>query len=142
MPKVQQDDDAFEVPLTPLIDVVFLLLIFFLVATNFTRKEIDHQVRLPKSEGGVKQEIVPENLVINVRKDGTVVIDGRVVEKDDLRMRVVAWHEQNPQKRVDLRGDADVPYRHMARVMGMCKAVGVEQVDLPVEEVGARGPGP
>ncbi len=130
----REEEEGFEVPLTPLIDIVFLLLVFFLVATSFTRKEIDQKVKLPESEGGTPQAVVRENLIINIREDGTLVVDGRIVEADALRILVSEWHARHPDKRVVIRGDGRVPYERVMKVMGLCKSLGVKDVDLPVEE--------
>jgi len=141
MRALTQDEETHEVPLTPLVDVVFQLLIFFLVATNFVRKEIDQKIQLPKAEAGEKQEHIPENLVINVRENGAVVINGRVVEPERLRSLVAAWHEKNKGKTVCIRGDGRVPYERIMKIMGICKAVGVNRVDLPVEEARTEAAG-
>lgn len=142
MPRVRDEQDVFEVPLTPLIDVVFLLLIFFLVATNFTRKEIDQKVNLPQSEGGVEQAAVPQDLIINIRKSGVLVVNGRVVENDDLRPIVEQFHQAHPDRPVSIRGDGDVSYQRIMTVMGLCRAVGVERVDLPVDPLSTEGGAP
>lgn len=142
MPRLREEEDVFEVPLTPLIDVVFLLLIFFLVATNFTRKELDQKVRLPKSAGGEKPVDVPESMIINIRKSGVLVVNGSIVEADALKGLVTKFHQAHPERRVAIRGDGEVSYQHVMRVMGLCKTVGVEHVDLPVDEPEAGSGGP
>ncbi len=136
MRALHEDEEQYEVPLTPLIDIVFLLLIFFLVATNFSRKEIDQKVKLPKAEGGTAQNAVPESLVINIREDGTIVVNGHIIENDSLRLMAAKWHAAHPDKRAAIRADGRVAYDKVMKVMGMCKAVGIVNVDLPVEEEG------
>ncbi len=139
MRALNQEDEGFDVPLTPLIDVVFLLLIFFLVATTFARNEIDQKVRLPEAEGGTKGEPVSDNLVVNVRRDGTLVVNGRIVDEKGLRTLATEWHGTHPDRRAVIRGDDGAPYGRIMRVMGLCKAVGIVNVDLPVvplEEAG------
>ena len=135
----REEGDEFEVPMTPLIDVVFLLLIFFLVATNFTRKEIDNKVDLPNVEGGVTKKKLPQVLILNIRADGTVVVNGEVIEKTALRDLVKRWHQKNPREYVAIRGDGKVPYETVMKIMGLCRAVGIERVDLPVEDLDAEG---
>jgi len=134
MRALHEDEEQYEVPLTPLIDIVFLLLIFFLVATNFSRKEIDQKVKLPKAEGGTVQNAVPESLIINIREDGTIVVNGHIIENDSLRLMATQWHAAHPDKRAAIRADGRVPYVKVMKIMGMCKAVGIVNVDLPVEE--------
>ena len=80
MKALAAEEDNFEAPLTPLIDIVFLLLIFFLVATSFTRKEVDQRVALPTVGGGAAATVAAGSLVINIRDDATLVINRRVVD--------------------------------------------------------------
>ena len=135
MKALAAEDDAFEAPLTPLIDIVFLLLIFFLVATSFTRKEIDQQVTLPTVGGGAAMAVAPGSLVINIRDDATLVINRRVVDAAALPEMVRAWKAGNPDGRAVLRSDGGVTYQQVMAVLGVCRAEGVEKIDLPL---GAR----
>lgn len=136
--KALQEEDSFEIPMTSLIDVVFLLLIFFLVATNFTRREVDHAVTLPQSEAGVKAAQVPSRMVINIREEGTLVVNGRVMTEVELRRAVGDFVAVHPDRPAVIRADARVPYRHVMRVFGICRGAGVKNVDLPVLEPGEQ----
>ena len=136
--KALRDEEDFEIPMTSLLDVVFLLLIFFLVATNFTKKELDHAVTLPESESGVKAADAVSRLVINIRQDETLVVNGSVSNEKDLRDTVRKFVETGPGRPAVIRADARVPYRTVMRVFGICRAEGVKRVDLPVMEPGAR----
>jgi biopolymer transport protein ExbD len=127
-------ENEADIPLTSLIDVVFLLLIFFLVATTFTRKELDQKVQLPRSEAGEKAVAAPENLIVNIREDGALVVNGRRLDEDGLRHELREWRAAHPDRPAAVRGDARVPYQAVMRVLGVCKAEGVVQVDLPVLE--------
>lgn len=132
MPRIRAEDDSFEVPLTPLIDVVFLLLIFFLVATNFSQKELDQQVTLPEAEGGVEAREIPETLVINIRQGGELIVNGHLVDASALPEMVRAFHAKYPKQSVAIRGDRAVSYQAVMRIMGLCRAAGIRSVDLPV----------
>ncbi len=127
-----KEEDSFEIPLTPLIDVVFLLLVFFLVATNFTRKEYDQRVELPPTGSGKISEYVQQNLVLNIHKDGTVIVNGRVIEDSSLPAVLDDWKENSPGNRVIIRSDGKVTYNRVMELMGLCRETGIEQVDLPV----------
>lgn len=132
--KAFQEEENYEIPMTSLIDVVFLLLIFFLVATNFSRRETDHSVVLPKSEAGVKAEQVPNRLVINIREEGTLVVNGSVMSDEMLRKAVSDFVTVHPGRPAVIRADARVPYRSVMEVFGICRKGGVTNVDLPVLE--------
>lgn len=135
--KALQEEDEYEVPMTPLIDMVFLLLIFFLVATTFNRMEMDHSVTLPHSESGVKAANVPSRLVINIRHEGALVVNGSVMSESELRQAVGDFVSAHPDRPAVIRADARVAYQAVMRVFGICRAAGVRNVDLPVLEAAA-----
>lgn len=134
--KALQEEDNFEIPMTSLIDIVFLLLIFFLVATNFTRREMDHKVVLPESEAGVKASQVPNRMVINIREDGMLVVNGKVMAENELRDAVRDFAVVHPDRPAVIRADAKVPYRSVMTVFGICRTAGVRNVDLPIIDPG------
>ncbi|MDR3078056.1 MAG: biopolymer transporter ExbD [Planctomycetota bacterium] len=135
--KAMRDDEVCDIPMTSLIDVVFLLLIFFLVATNFTRREMDHSIVLPNSEAGTDNSLAPVRLVVNIRNDGSLVVNGRMVDDDaELRNLVAGFVSARPGRPAVIRADARVPYRVVMRVFGICRAGGVARVDLPVLDSG------
>lgn len=136
--KALREDDTYEIPMTSLIDIVFLLLIFFLVATNFSRREMDHAVTLPESESGVKAQQVPSRLVVNIRSEGTLVVNGKVMTQSELRPMVVDFAKAHPTRPAVIRADARVTYRAVMEVFGICRAAGVRSVDLPVLDPGER----
>jgi biopolymer transport protein ExbD len=132
--KALREDDTYEIPMTSLIDIVFLLLIFFLVATNFTRREVDHAVTLPNSEAGVKAAQAPERLVINIREEGTLVVNGSVTTTDGLRQIAGDFAAAHHGRPAVIRADARVAYRAVMEVFGICRGSGIQNVDLPVLE--------
>ena len=134
MRAISKENDNFDIPLTPLIDVVFLLLVFFLVATNFNQKEYDQRVELPKTGTGAISEFVSGNLVLNVHRDGTIIINGRIIEDSDLNKQLIEWKNNNSGKRVIIRSDGGVQYSRVMQIMGFCKESGIQRVDLPVVE--------
>ena len=133
MRALNDDSNDVEIPLTSVLDIVFLLLIFFMVATNFTRREIDQQVRLPETEtGGSGRSGAPERLVLNVREDGSVVVDGARLDAEGLRLRLREWRAASPDRPAVIRGDGRASYQSVMRVLGACRSEGVRLVDLPV----------
>ena len=136
--KALQEEDNYEIPMTSLIDIVFLLLIFFLVATNFNRRETDHTVTLPYSESGVKAAQVPNRLVINIREEGTLIVNGKVTTEDELRRQVRDFAAVHPGRAAVIRADARVAYRSVMKVFGICRGGGIQNVDLPVLEPGEQ----
>lgn len=132
--RAMRDADNFDIPMTSLIDVVFLLLIFFLVATNFIHREMDQKVKLPESEAGVKPAAVTDRLVINIRDNGTIVINGSISNETELRAVAKDFANNHPDRPAVVRADGKVAYESVMRVFGICRLNGIKNVDLPVLE--------
>jgi len=115
------------IELTPVIDMVFLLLIFFLVTTTFHQVEREMQIALPETESAGPISVALRELVVNVTDAGAVVIAGREVSLDELRDIVNRAVENNPGQKVTVRGDRGAAYGSIARVLDVCKASGVTE---------------
>ncbi|HIF32186.1 MAG: biopolymer transporter ExbD [Pirellulaceae bacterium] len=111
--------------LTPVIDVVFLLLIFFLVATRFDQEERELDVELP--EVVQAQPIaMTQGLVINVTQDGTVKVVGNVYSHQQLAVLIREARRNNPHQTALIRGDGNGALKHTAGVMGVCNQEGMD----------------
>lgn len=120
-------DTSPTIEMTPIIDMVFLLLIFFLVATTFQQTEREMQIALPESESGGPVSLALRELVINVLADGSLVVNGRPVSEDDLRGMVTTAVQANPNQKVNVRGDRATSYGQVARVLDICKGAGIQE---------------
>ncbi len=123
-------DDPDDGPnLTPLIDVVFLLLVFFLAATTFAKDEVTMDLDLPKSQSGKPKEAAPP-LVVVIRKDGALSVDGRVVDEDGLRQRLSAAAARSKDQEVLVRGDVRVHFGAVASVLDACRIAALTKVAI------------
>ena len=125
------DTDEFEeesgaVNLTPLIDIVFLLLIFFMVTATFQNDERDLTISVPQAEHGNPIKDLPETLVVGVRKDGTFAVGQRDLDREGLRRLLVRAKRKNRKQKVIVRADQDVPFRHPVGVLDLCTGIGIE----------------
>ncbi len=108
--------------LTPVIDIVFLLLIFFLVATRLKQEELTASINLAEIlEAQPLTAGVPE-LIVNIDKDGKFIISGKTYDEPSLATKLKKEHNSNQQRKVQIRADQDVKFRYPLRVMGICKA--------------------
>jgi len=121
------EEESPRIELTPIIDMVFLLLIFFLVATTFQQTERELSIALPDSEAAGPITMQLREIVINVTNEGAIIVGGRTVGIEDLRAIVSQAVEANAEQKVSIRGDRDVPYGTVARVLDVCKAAGVDE---------------
>jgi biopolymer transport protein ExbD len=108
--------------LTPLIDVVFLLLIFFLVATRFTQEEMDLSIRLAEVFKARPIAAGPQEIVVNITKEGKYVILGETLGEDALLNTLRSVASKNPgQMSVQIRADKESQFQYPVTVIGLCK---------------------
>ena len=123
-----------EFNMTPMIDIVFLLIIFFLVSSHLARQEAQMELPLPIADSGTKaDEIEGRRLTLNVMGDGEMILAGRRVTREELGRRlVVAREAAKGELEVRIRGDREVPYRHIATIMLSCARSGIWNVTIGV----------
>ena len=124
--------------LVPLIDVVFLLLIFFLVATTFTKDEVEMNLVLPEARSGAPAE-TGHLLVINVAESGAITVDGReVASLEALRQKLRAAASRNREQEVLIRGDTRVQFGIVARALDACLEASLKRVAIRARPEQAR----
>ncbi|MCA8947996.1 MAG: biopolymer transporter ExbD [Planctomycetes bacterium] len=122
-----ESDDAIN--MMPLVDVVFLLLIFFLAATTFANEEVELALKLPDARAGESAEPV-QRLVVNVFADGRLVVDGREVTLEALRQKLAAAARRNSDQSVLVRGDRAAQFGVGIAVLDACKLAKITKVDF------------
>jgi len=120
-------ESGVSIELTPMIDMVFLLLIFFLVATTFHQDEREMQIALPIASSAAPITVMLQELIVNVDRDGTIIVSGQAVEPDELRSMVADAVKVNPEQKVTVRGDRNTAYSNIVRVLDICKAGGIQE---------------
>ena len=123
-----------DVQMSPLIDVVFLLLIFNAVTTQFVSDE-RLKLKLPEaktaeSEGVGREESPPE---VKVSADGTVWINDVIVPEDELEAAMKQLVERAPDKAVILKGDRDADYGVVVKVLDTARAAGANMIQMSAE---------
>lgn len=115
------------IEMTPIIDMVFLLLIFFLVATTFHQTEREMQIALPVASSSAPISAVLKELIVNVDVDGRIIVAGRTVEAEELRSMVTQAVTVNPEQKVTVRGDRGTAYANIIVVLDICKGAGIDE---------------
>jgi len=123
----QLESPAPTIDLTPVIDMVFLLLIFFLAATTFQQAEREMKIALPHAASAQPIAAAMRELIINVDAQGRIMMGGREVTPAACAMRLAEAIKRNPEQRVAVRGDRAAAYEHIARVLDVCKSSGIQQ---------------
>lgn len=132
MPLKTHQDDLPAINLTPMIDIVFNLIIFFMVSTRFTQIERKVDVSVPEVGGANSLSTVPKSHVVNIYRDGGLGLDGQTVTLVELRARLAALHRQAPDVEVTVRGDGLAHYQHVAAVMAACQQAGISEMGIAV----------
>ena len=125
--------------LTPMIDVVFLLLIFFMVTTTFLNPEREIEVDLPTAESAGAVESPPEEIVITVRSDGSVFVRGESCEHDDLVALLRSAAQHDPETPVTIRGDRQAHHEAVVGVMDACGTAGLFNLAVGTTTTGEGG---
>lgn len=119
--KIQKGKALDSLNLTPLIDVVFLLLIFFLVATQFSQDDQQLPIKLPSAQSAVPMTIEPEELVVHIAQDSTMMVRGQGVDLATLEGILRQALADNPvQQTVVLRGDKRVEFQTIVSLVDLC----------------------
>ncbi len=129
--KVHRDDPA-SLNLTPMIDVVFLLIIFFMVATKFSEMERAIALQIPAVAEPGPLTPPPERWEVAVHANGQITLDKQSVSLEQLVHRLQAAREQYGDTGVVVRGDAQCSYQHVADVLAACKRANISELDIAV----------
>ena len=119
------DQDLGMPNMMPLIDIVFLLLIFFLMASRFEQEERELKVTLPEVAEAQPLAMTQE-LVINITPEGQYVVAQQQYSEGQLLALLVKAHRNNPHQSVLIRGDARAAWKHGVRVMGLCNKAQID----------------
>jgi biopolymer transport protein ExbD len=133
MPLKTQLDQPPELNLTPMIDVLFLLIIFFMVGTKFSELERNVAVEVPRvNQAGHWADPAPRR-VINIRRDGSLQMNDRELTLDELTRALTDAAQQEPHLSVIVRGDGGGPFQHVAAVLAACRTAGVHDLGISVQ---------
>ena len=118
--------------IAPMVDVLLVLLCFFILTWNFARKESELSVKVPTAENAKEPTLDVNQTVLNLKEDGTMVMNTKPITFEELATKMKTLAELNPDYAIILRGDENVPYKYVARVLGVCNGAGIWNVALPV----------
>jgi biopolymer transport protein ExbD len=128
--QIRDPDQAEEMTLnlTPLIDVVFQLLVFFMVATTFLDPERELEIELPEASHSAEPGEAPREVVINVARDGTLYLGGAAVDRATLDAALKQAAASDPSTPVTIRGDRLSHHEAVVGVMDACGAAGLSNL--------------
>ena len=125
------DDDESDINLTPMLDVVFIMLIFFIVTATFI-KQTGIDVRRPDALTDEKKPTV--SVLIAISPAGDIWIDKKKVDVTSVRAHIERLHAENPKGGIVIQADREAKYEKLKAVLDASRAAGVTEVAISTEE--------
>ncbi|MDX1970274.1 MAG: biopolymer transporter ExbD [Planctomycetaceae bacterium] len=116
--------------LTSMLDVVLLLILYFLFATQFIQEEQQYDIQLPTVPDAVALTGQPDEIVVNVEESGLIVVRSEQKSLTELQALLELAREKFPGQAVVVRGDGRVPYQKVMDVMSIVRRAGIRNLSL------------
>ncbi|TWU55402.1 ExbD/TolR family protein [Rubripirellula reticaptiva] len=134
MSKRNSSEDA-TINLTPMIDVVFLLVIFFMVGSKFSEAESRIKVNVPSVGEMRSMTRVPDERVVAIGIDGTVTLDDTPMSLSQLTQTLRQEHDNYPGLKIAVRGEADGSQQQLVDVLQAVRISGVDQIGIATKRM-------
>ena len=116
--------------LAPMIDILLLLLSFFIISYQFSKSETELKVSVPTAQEGTEHDRPRGEIIINVLPDGEVRVEGASVDLTQLHDKLAAIAKQFENQPVRIRGDGKVPYQRIVEVIDTCQKAGIWNISF------------
>ena len=124
--------------LAPMIDIMFLLLCFFIAAQIYAQWESEIDIKLPTAETGEAPKRMPTEIIINIRADGTTVINRKVLSRDDLAGLLGRIVKLYPGQPILIRADKKTAYEDVIGVLDICRKVDIWNISFATSAESAK----
>lgn len=132
--KRNNGDDTPILNISSLLDVMFILLIFFLATSTLAREEHDLKVNLPVHKQTGSLSAASKTMVINVRKNGYYYMQNSVKTLEQVQACLLDAVAQNENQRVLIRGDREALHGHVAAAVGACRDAGIREANIGYQD--------
>ena len=120
--------EVFGFQIAPMVDILLVLLVFFIVTWNFALSENELDVKIPSASKAQEQRPYVGQVVVNVRADGTIVFQRKPIAAAELLSKLQELAKLFPDQAVILRGDQRVDYKHIVDVLDICRTANIWNV--------------
>lgn len=120
--------------MTAMMDIVFLLLCFFVTSTVFSQWEYEVDLTLPSAKSAETSTRLPGEIILNVARDGAVTVNQRVFRGEDLDKLLKQVSGYLPGQPVIIRADIDTAYGAFMKVVDACRMAGITNLSLATTE--------
>ncbi len=128
----KREEEDYNIPLTSLIDVVFLLLIFFMVSTVFIDFSRKIDIELPESKTSDSSTNI-KNIEIDMDLNNKIYLNGEVITEEELESKLAKISSEIGNKTVIIRADKRLNYGNVIKIMGICKGAKLKDIGVTVK---------
>ncbi len=119
--------------ITPMMDVVFLLLSFFVASAVYSQWEYEIDIQLPTARTGMPSSRLPGEIIVNLAEDGRLTVNERVLTPPQLLERFRLLAANFPGHPVVLRSDERTPYAHVLQVIDLCRQADIDNISFATQ---------
>jgi biopolymer transport protein ExbD len=130
MPLKTEPLDEPGINLTSMLDVVMLLIIFFMIGTRFSEEERQTDIEVPNVADSSALAGTPDEIVVNVAEDGKVFVKGEPHTAESLLAMLQVAHAGFPSQGVIIRGDGRCRYQQIMDAFSTCKEAGIRKISV------------
>jgi biopolymer transport protein ExbD len=135
--KIEKGEALGNLSLTPLIDIVFLLLIFFLVATKFAEEERELDLMLPDASEAKPLTSEPREMFINIDAEGRYFVTGKILDVEQLAQVLrTAWVNNPGRQAVIIRADKRCQWEYIVAAMNACRRANIRDYRVTTRQSG------
>lgn len=120
------------IQLAPLIDIVFLILVFFMALSVFTQQESELNITVPQSQESKKTMRTAGEIIINITKDGKIVVNQRALDDVQLEEMLMKVSSLFPNQPVIVRADEKAYHKYIVKVLDICARANIWNVAFSV----------
>ena len=124
------NEQISEIDMTPMLDIVFIMLIFFIVTTSFV-KESGIDVNRPTAQTAERKE--RGNIIVSIKSNGEIWVDKRAIDVRAVRANVARLHAENPLGSVIIAADRDTKTHVLVEVMDQIRLAGITNASIATE---------
>ncbi len=132
--RMEEDDDQVVVQMAPLIDCVFLLLIFFLVATTLKKIEKDLPLELPEAAAAVSRQLEGNMTIVSIDRDGNLYLGSEPVGQGYLAAKLEELAGKDPDHRIRIDADREAPLWAAVQILDMCNFENLTNVGIRTKQ--------
>jgi len=129
--------EVFGFQIAPMVDILLVLLVFFIVTWNFSLSEKELDVKIPTATNAKTSDAYVGQVVVNVKTDGSIVFNHQPISADELIAKLRELARLYPDQAVILRGDQNADYKFIVNVLDLCRQANIWNVAFATAQTGS-----